>query len=1084
MSQYVLIPTLETQPDESIIQLITLASVNEVRDFIDCLKTDELVALDLETHGLYPRYHRDQLNEDGTPWYSRIVAYGLHAESIGSVCVDLRESYEGCALALTNELLRVRPKLVGHNCYFDWMQLAALYNPPEGYAWQDLPWHDDTYILFKLLATEGWVGQRHGLKEAQQTILDWYLRGDAELSEWLKARKLKKSDMWQAPFEILGRYCALDCQSTFLLYKHLKGIADRWKAFEVLRPAFMSEIRCLIQNYFSGIPIDRQRLEGYVATLTPQIEEATKAVFAVPEVKVHVEQLHKEVVEAHPEPKKFTQRELKEPPKFKKDGKVTIRWQRWKAKMDQYVEPEPSSRWLRWRKNMDELEAGMLRWGCAPELFNLESPKQMLHLVYTVLNLEPVWTKDKAAAKKGIKQDKLDTSKNAYGSWGAFGKAVAARAKLVQRQNMSLSWLSNTNPETNLLHPLFKVMGTTTTRLSGSGGVNVQNPVKDKEFLDCIREPEPDKWVWVDADFCYEATTEVLTKDGWKTFDKVTTDDYVWQVNKDSLEGSWVHPSRVIWRHFNGTMFVHGNKRGELHVTENHTMLFVGQQTSKQVLTKTRRYVCLAQDVPPHAELPVSSFSLQQEGYVPDEKTLWLSCMLQADGEVYNKHRANQQMRIQVSIPRKRAKVAELLGRSGKVSNCIRKGHTLFTETWHSITFTSPIFEYTADGSKRFNLTLLATDQGTSSRFLEALTFWDGSIDKGATVWGSTDKHNTEEVQRYFVRCGYECKMSIIQPRQPQHSVFYQLRISKSISIRVRPSDFTKYEYDGMVGCVTVPEGFIMVRKSGQTFVCGNCALESVLMAFVSQDDGYLSIYGPDAKPEDIYLFFGGHIPGIKEKLAQSGYYPGCADKEAIKRAKKEHKELRGVAKAAVLAFAYGCGKKTFFVNMTNKKVTVEGKPITRQMCDSIFDTYWATFKGLKAFNQWCEATWERTGGYVLSPVGLPVAACSDKVHKTPNHCIQMLGHCMCMLWLMFVEQEMDALGFEWYPVIYDFHDETSLRVRYEGHDKQAVIDASIGALKKACERLNAVMCTQGSEIPMKVDGAHGVALTAFKIEE
>lgn len=763
MTQYVLIPQLESQPDESIIQLITLDSQAEVRDFISCIQPDELAALDLETRGLYPRYHRDQMDEHGTPWFSSIVAYGLHAESIGSVCVDLRNSFDGCALALTNEILRVRPKLIGHNAYFDWMQLAALYNPPQGYEWQDLPWHDDTYILFKLLATEGWVGQRHGLKEAQQSILGWFLRGDAELSEWLKANKLKKGDMWQAPFEILGRYCALDCQSTFLLYKHLKGIADRWKAFEVLRPAFMSEIRCLIQNYFSGVPVDREKLTAFTLALEPQIEEATRKVFSVPEVKAHVDSLYAACLQAHPEPRKFTQRPLVEPPKFKKDGKVTARWLKWQAKMEQYVPPEPSKTWLRWEKNMRELDEGMKRWGCAPELFNLESPKQMLHLVYTVLNLDPVWTKDKAAAKKGIKQDKLDTSKGAYGSWGDFGKAVAERAKLVQRHAMSTSWLSNTDPSTGLLHPLFKVMGTTTTRLSGSGGVNVQNPVKDKEFLDCIREKHPDEWVWVNADFV---------------------------------------------------------------------------------------------------------------------------------------------------------------------------------------------------------------------------------------------------------------------------------------------------------------------------------ALESVLMAFVSQDEGYLSIYGPDAKPEDIYLFFGGHIPGIKEKLAESGYYPRCADKDAIKRAKKEHKELRGVAKAAVLAFAYGCGKKTFYINMTNKKVKVDGKPLARAMCDTIFDTYWNTFKGLKAFNEWCEATWERTGGYVLSPIGLPVAACSDKVHKTPNHCIQMLGHCMCMLWLMFVEQEMDASGREWYPVIWDFHDETSLRVKCAGEDRQKVIDESIAALKRACDRLNAVVCLTGKEIPMKVDGASGTALTAFKIEE
>jgi hypothetical protein len=87
-------------------------------------------------------------------------------------------------------------------------------------------------------------------------------------------------------------------------------------------------------------------------------------------------------------------------------------------------------------------------------------------------------------------------------------------------------------------------------------------------------------------------------------------------------------------------------------------------------------------------------------------------------------------------------------------------------------------------------------------------------------------------------------------------------------------------------------------------------------------------------------------------------------------------------------------------------------------------------------------------------------------------------------MWLYYVEQEMDALGYEWYPVFHDVHDETILRVRYTGMPREDVIKQTQAALQRAVGRANEIMCPKGNEIPMKVSPASGTCLSHFKVEE
>lgn len=76
---------------------------------------------------------------------------------------------------------------------------------------------------------------------------------------------------------------------------------------------------------------------------------------------------------------------------------------------------------------------------------------------------------------------------------------------------------------------------------------------------------------------CYDDKTEVLTKRGWLGFQDVTTEDFLATVNQDSLAFEWQNPTEVIWEPYSGKMIhFHSDRKFsrsfDLLVTPNHNM--------------------------------------------------------------------------------------------------------------------------------------------------------------------------------------------------------------------------------------------------------------------------------------------------------------------------------------------------------------------------------------------------------------------------------------------------------------------------------------------------------------------------------
>lgn len=556
--------------------------------------------------------------------------------------------------------------------------------------------------------------------------------------------------------------------------------------------------------------------------------------------------------------------------------------------------------------------------------------------------------------------------------------------------------------------------------------ISIMQLPKDKEFMGCFMAPEGYKLVY--TDICYMPETDILTTRGWVPILEVTKSHKVLQVDANTLQGTWVHPNRVINKKYKGTAHKFGNRRGTLRVTEDHTMLWIGQQQHPTRPDKAQyRKISKAQE-----GIPTTGCHFAVAAHLPTKSAytdwqIWMACMIQADGSISKTGTTRDGFRIEVSIPRKVTKVRELLNRPADRIAPPAEHQNFDRHSWY-FKHNTPLI--TKD--KLFDLSNLGANQ--VEVFVEALAFWDGSwAPSNKRIYYSTMQlHNAEEVQKYLVTSGYEANIS------QTSKGLYVVSIRKHNGIRMRPDhDYNTEYYQGHVGCVTVPSGFVLVRSGKQTFVCGNCALEPHVLAHFSQDPGMLKLYGPDAKPNDVYLFVGAQTekwgPAIREH-----YDPFNPTPAGITAAKRHcHKERKAV-KPVYLGWSYGLGPHTMEAQT--------GLPLDE--CKTILHNIDSMFPGTVLFAEALREMWRSNGGwakvewlevdgrrkpkvidgrpgYILNGRNRPLAVAPEKVKDLVNRFVQSTGHDVMLQLLVYIERmRRDELP-EMRPYHVDLHDAT-----------------------------------------------------------
>lgn len=444
-----------------------ICTFRDVDPILRSASTSQYLAVDFETKG-------DDYSTHGNPSGGlELVGVGL-AWDKGSAYFDWRELYDS-SRSKFQDLLLSHQGLLAHNIYFDGgVALTEFGDHPQ--------WYACTYALLSMLHNES-ILSRWGLKDAMVNILGWSSSNETELDEWLvmngyyngnrrinnehgylleefRAGKLKpnKGEMWRAPKGILGKYCCLDAEATYLLFTQvLLPTLQKFPALESFhRKEFLHLVRTLIHQKLHGILMSREGLQIRRSEIENSIREYSIQYRNHPEVKAHIDEAEDQMFRGHTQ---------KEPAKTKKDGGI-------------------SKNWIKWNERSAEIRSGL----CPEYLFNLQSGPQLRDLYYNKLRFPVRITTEKGEAGVGIK---------ALKHMGETGKILIERMWSAKELSFIDKYLELTEHRATI-HPSFRSPGTVTGRLS-SKEPNMQQIPKTKAMMGLFLA-RPGK-VFVDLDF-------------------------------------------------------------------------------------------------------------------------------------------------------------------------------------------------------------------------------------------------------------------------------------------------------------------------------------------------------------------------------------------------------------------------------------------------------------------------------------------------------------------------------------------------------------------------------------------------------
>jgi len=203
-------------------------------------------------------------------------------------------------------------------------------------------------------------------------------------------------------------------------------------------------------------------------------------------------------------------------------------------------------------------------------------------------------------------------------------------------------------------------------------------------------------------------------------------------------------------------------------------------------------------------------------------------------------------------------------------------------------------------------------------------------------------------------------------------------------------------------------------------------ALEFKVAAHLTQDKSLMSLYGPNAKPNDAHLFNAANMRLFADEI-QKYYNPLDPTPEGIRLAKENCHTVRQIVKMAGYAMSYGAQPPKIY-----DELRTAGYDVTLRDAHQIFDDYWNTYSGIVRFTQKLQQMWQDNGRWVYNGRGRPLCVPGKYKKDLYNRVVQATGHDCLMRYVEILDQRLT--GLEAYPWDVDKHDATA----WEVHEDQA----------------------------------------------
>jgi DNA polymerase I-like protein with 3'-5' exonuclease and polymerase domains len=462
-----------------------------------------------------------------------------------------------------------------------------------------------------------------------------------------------------------------------------------------------------------------------------------------------------------------------------------------------------------------ELEIEIAKWElffhhlCMENSPNIQSPKQLKEFLYETMKLP-----------RRVKKGKITADVDALTSLIKYNPYVIKPIMLLRDLKKQRSFTEVKLAEDGRVRTTFKPGGTQTGRLSSSGSLT---------GVGCVR-----------------GDVEVLTKNGWISFDKYTPQEtLVWDI--ETKEYSWEVPKKVQFP-YSGIMYKAENNKINASFTPEHRMPMYTHNNKhidmREVTIADRAYM----------QTEFRSSSDYTCGTI-DEPLIRLIAMCSADGSYENGH-----YRINVTKQRKIDRFISLCNDLDVdyVEHKTRPGYRRFCINTAT---SSAIYKYLGK-NKTFGDWLLKFNLPTLKNFISEVAYWDSHIRGKSYIYFSAIKENALWVEiiahltglsgafykrrnnRYKAAYGY---------KEGVEQYIYAVNVRPSSKITIRATQWSEEQYTGNVYCLTTTTGYFLARSNDKVFLSGNSNLQQqpkFAKKFYVPDNGKIIIQADYSKAE------------------------------------------------------------------------------------------------------------------------------------------------------------------------------------------------------------------------------------------
>lgn len=382
---------------------------------------------------------------------------------------------------------------------------------------------------------------------------------------------------------------------------------------------------------------------------------------------------------------------------------------------------------------------------------------------------------------------------------------------------------------------------------------------------------------------CYDAETDVLTYDGWKPWPEVTGNELFLTLS----ESGWMRYQRaegLVAKPVSGPMVRLKLAHVDLLVTPDHNMLALRRL---QKDCEEWRLVPAKDFLEACHRVPMGGGDWEGLDSCPaSESVMALLGFFIGDG--YSRDGGTPAFHL-----RKAREVDFLTVKAAEAGfGLIRRGDRFSLRA-------DPQFHllakkcYDDDGAKVIPREVLAYPRPALEALLDGLMHSDGSVSKtGKQTYCTTSSALAGQIQELALKVGFAAVVAdhpftndpVHFGSKPRYrvTIYRERNLTPRIgwTTEARQRQVTVEHYDGMVYCVTVPNGTLYVRRNGKPMWCGNTPFEHNSMTFLATAPifvfrewhrhrvgwSYNEASGRYMQLEPVF-----YIPGEDRKLLQTG---------------------------------------------------------------------------------------------------------------------------------------------------------------------------------------------------------------------